>query len=598
MEAARAGAAATTRAPQRHAQQQEYQRLIAKHSGALLRLFARVGVPAGDLEDALQDTFVVLLTKQEQICPAAERTYLVATALRLAANRRRGGRRRDCAYANYRHDAWGEGQAPDAEDHANLSSLHEIAGNALSALAPELRDVLMMAELDELRMVEIADQIGIPLGTASSRLRRARRIFEEQVRSGRPLPSGTPPVPTVLFHWWATPEERAALDAMLAVYREKSPDAQVVEAHARGVSPAKSQLDTRMRWAQPPDCFQASAGRDVLDWVRGARDKEGGSRLCPLDDLWAEQGWSDAFPPELVDAISDRGHVYAVPLNIQRTNTLFFHSPTFEQAGLPVPTTTSAFFEVAEELRRRGKVALSLGIHQPWPLTMLAFENLMVSIAGAEYYSRFFAGRATADDPELRQTLEVLKRILTYTNADARSLTWNEAAERMADGSAAMTIGGDWVGGYLNARGSRLGATEPEDAATAGAATWGQVPTFGTEDTFVFSSDVFAMPAAGRRRREVVDLFRAFGSVEGQTAFNLSKGSLPARRDVHASAFDLPALHKMSAFRSRRRVLTLTSLVPRDFITALDLAMGVFAETGDVPWLVKVIRNHYPMLAA
>jgi glucose/mannose transport system substrate-binding protein len=432
------------------------------------------------------------------------------------------------------------------------------------------------------------------VGTAASRLRRARKSLEELLSGAVENTADESSGSTRIFHWWATEEERSALEAMLDVHRRTSPRAPIVGTPLAGVSTAKRHLNTRILWNQPPDTFQASVGRDLLDWVRLNRRDDASGQLKPLDDLCAREAWNHAFPDVLLDAVSFGGHVYAVPINIHRTNTLFFQRRLFTENALAVPRSLGEFMSVAEELRRSGVVPLTLGVREGWPLTLLAFENLMVAIAGADYYVDFFSGQRSANDPALRETLETLKRVLTYVNEDAALLTWNQAVDRMLDGQSAMTVMGDWTRGYLAARGASV-SSEHAPGASPDAEEIGQTPAFGTDDVFVFSSDSFPLAAEGHKR-DTLDLLRTFGSVEGQIAFNLRKGSIPARIDTDVSRFDPVARRTMLDFRTRRHLPTLTSIAPREFMSVLDTAMARFATSRDVDEVTRVIRNHYATL--
>ena len=53
---------------------------------------------------------------------------------------------------------------------------------ALAALAPEYQVVLMLWAVDELSYKEIAETVGIPIGTVMSRLYRARQQLSDQLR--------------------------------------------------------------------------------------------------------------------------------------------------------------------------------------------------------------------------------------------------------------------------------------------------------------------------------------------------------------------------------------------------------------------------------
>jgi glucose/mannose transport system substrate-binding protein len=576
-----------------------FRRVVADHLHPLQRLLSRKGVSAQEVDDAVQETLLVAYGKADLIEPAAERQFLVAIALRVASNLRRGARRRGSAYERYSQAIEG-GITADFDEHLDSHRARALAGAALEALAPEVRELVMMCELGDLQVAEAAAQLGIPVGTAASRLRRGRRAFEERLRAPAanedPSPAGAESA--VVFHWWATQQERDALDAMLEVHRIEHPQAGIVSAHGGGAGSFKPQLSTRILWNQPPDTFQASVGRDVLDWVRLNGHDDADSRLRPIDDVLSDGGLLRAFPRELVDSVGFGDHLYAVPINILRTNTLYFHRRRLAELGLAAPATLSEFLAAAEELRRHGVTPLAVGARQPWALTLLAFENLMVSVAGADYYEDFFRGRRSPGDPQLRETLETLKKVLAYANDDALALTWNEAVDRMLDGAAAMTVMGDWARGYLVDRGARCVPSGEIRGELPDPDEFGEVATFGTSEVFVFASDAFALPAAARRREAALDLLRTLSTKAAQVAFSRRKGSIPARLDVAASDLAPAARQTLLEFRSRKRVPTLTSLAPRNFVPLLDAAMAQFALNRDVDDVLRVLKGSYSLLRA
>ncbi|MFJ2175560.1 RNA polymerase sigma factor [Streptomyces sp. NPDC101062] len=69
--------------------------------------------------------------------------------------------------------------APAAEDEVLAASVGGEVGDALGALAPELRDVLRAMVLDGLTVRETSVLLGVPEGTVKTRARRARRAMRE-----------------------------------------------------------------------------------------------------------------------------------------------------------------------------------------------------------------------------------------------------------------------------------------------------------------------------------------------------------------------------------------------------------------------------------
>jgi glucose/mannose transport system substrate-binding protein len=229
----------------------------------------------------------------------------------------------------------------------------------------------------------------------------------------------------------------------------------------------------------------------------------------------------------------------------------------------------------AEVLKAHGFVPFAIGYRQPWTLTMLAFENVMVAVAGGAYYRDFFHGRCSPDDPELRLTLEHVSHILDYANQDAADLGWDGAVELLRSGRAAMTIMGDWAKGYLTTTGA------PSE--------FGQTPSPGT--------DTFGLPKRASQRAGAIELLKVFGSKEGQDAFNPLKGSIPARIDADLSRYDFFARATAYDFWTGPRFPGLASLAPSAFTSVLEGAMAGFARNRDASAVVTTIRAHYDLLA-
>jgi RNA polymerase sigma-70 factor (ECF subfamily) len=150
---------------------------VDAHYDALWRFLRRMGVAEANAEDAVQQVLLVFARRAAVVPPDAERAFLFSTALRVASDiRRKAGRSREAEDVEALLSAAHPG--PDAEEQL---AQHEMLGcldALLEELAPELRVVLVLAELEEQTLVEIAALLDLPRGTVASRLRRARQLFE------------------------------------------------------------------------------------------------------------------------------------------------------------------------------------------------------------------------------------------------------------------------------------------------------------------------------------------------------------------------------------------------------------------------------------
>jgi RNA polymerase sigma-70 factor (ECF subfamily) len=151
----------------------------------------RLGVPPSDVEDAVQDVFVVLHRRLPELeTRAALRFWLRSVAFRVCANHRRW------LSVHWRRGR-GEPIDPDSlydvihrpPDEARLlSEAREALGRALAKLDAEKQEVFVLTELGERTAGEIAVLTRTSPNTVASRLRAARKRIADTVRAGRRPP--------------------------------------------------------------------------------------------------------------------------------------------------------------------------------------------------------------------------------------------------------------------------------------------------------------------------------------------------------------------------------------------------------------------------
>jgi RNA polymerase sigma-70 factor, ECF subfamily len=172
-------AAAVVVAASYDAGRQRLRWIAEEHFDAVWCFFRRLGIPPKDIEDATQDVMMVAANRLGSIAPGSERAFLFGTAYRIAL---RWGRPTAHEYLGAEEaivDAPDPGPTLDAllDDARARACLDEV----LEALPIELRTVFVLAEIDELTAPQIAQLLELPVGTVASRLRRARKQFDERL---------------------------------------------------------------------------------------------------------------------------------------------------------------------------------------------------------------------------------------------------------------------------------------------------------------------------------------------------------------------------------------------------------------------------------
>jgi RNA polymerase sigma-70 factor (ECF subfamily) len=164
--------------------QERLRRILTENFAFTWRQLRRLGVPHGAVDDAAQEVFLVASRKLDTIAPGSERSFLFGTALRIAARVRR--------LSHVRHEVPHEpstlegepvGTQPtfSPEDLLDQKRARVLLDDLLGELDDDLRAALVLFELEGLSTPEIAALLDIPLGTAASRVRRAREEFQAKV---------------------------------------------------------------------------------------------------------------------------------------------------------------------------------------------------------------------------------------------------------------------------------------------------------------------------------------------------------------------------------------------------------------------------------
>jgi glucose/mannose transport system substrate-binding protein len=315
-----------------------------------------------------------------------------------------------------------------------------------------------------------------------------------------------------IFSWWAG-DEGPALEALIALYNQQNPGVEVINATVTGGSGvnARAVLKTRMLGGTPPDTFQVHAGQELTGtWVVAGRMED-------LTSLYQEQGWFEAFPSQLIEQISYEGGIYSVPVNIHRSNVMWYVPAKLEEWGITAPATWDEFLAVCPKIQEAGVTPLVVG--EAWTVNHL-WESVALGVLGAEGWNNLWTGNLDPAGAEMQAVWTRFGEILNCTNfgADSAGLSWQQAIDAVIAGTAAFNIMGDWAAGYM----TTTLKLEP-------GVGYGYAPSPDTAGVFMWLSDSFGLPVGAPNRDNTIAWLKVLGSVEGQNAFNPLKGSIPAR---------------------------------------------------------------------
>jgi RNA polymerase sigma-70 factor (ECF subfamily) len=155
--------------------------MMDAHFDVVWRALRRLGVPAGGLDDAAQQVFLVAARRLDEIWAEGERAYLLGVALRVAADARRAvERRKEVPIEEGLEDAAALGEPVRPDDLLDEKRARAMLAELLDTMPVEMREAFVLFELEELSAPDVARILGVPVGTVASRVRRGR----EHIRRG------------------------------------------------------------------------------------------------------------------------------------------------------------------------------------------------------------------------------------------------------------------------------------------------------------------------------------------------------------------------------------------------------------------------------
>jgi RNA polymerase sigma-70 factor, ECF subfamily len=156
--------------------------LYDAHARFVFRALARLGVPDAVLDDAVQDVFLVVHRKSAEFeGRSSARTWLYGIALRVARKYRHLAARA----TQHDPDVTLSASVPNPEQHSQRIAEVRRVDEILRGLDEPMREVFVLAEIEQLTAPEIAEILEVKLNTVYSRLRLARERFEAALMRDR-----------------------------------------------------------------------------------------------------------------------------------------------------------------------------------------------------------------------------------------------------------------------------------------------------------------------------------------------------------------------------------------------------------------------------
>lgn len=323
-----------------------------------------------------------------------------------------------------------------------------------------------------------------------------------------------------VLHWWTSGGEAAALNVLKSNLEKQGVKWNDMPVAGGGGEAAMTAMRARVTSGNPPTAVQM-LGYDILDW-----GKQG--VLADLNALAAKENWDKTVPAALQKFSKHNGKWIAAPVNIHSTNWVWANKEVLTKAGVTgEPKTWDEFIAAAQKVQKAGFVALAHG-GQPWQEATM-FDGVVLATGGVDYYRKAFIelDAKALNSATTEKVFQRMSQLRSLVDKDFSGRDWNVASSMVISGKAAFQIMGDWAKGEFIAAKKVPG----KDFLCF------RVP--GSQGTVSFNSDQFAMFKVGADKSAAqAKLASAIMDPAFQSAFNVVKGSVPARTDVSDAAFD------------------------------------------------------------
>ncbi len=363
-------------------------------------------------------------------------------------------------------------------------------------------------------------------------------------------------------HWWTSGGEAAAV-AELAKAFDATGNHWVDGAIAGSGGTARPIMISRILGGDPMGATQFNHGKQAEELVQSGLMRD-------LTDLATKEHWTDIIRPKsLLASCTIDGKIYCVPVNIHSQQWLWLSNAAFAKAGLPVPTNWSEYVADAPKLKEAGILPLAMG-QQPWQTT-LAFQTIMVAIAGTDAYNKIFKDHdaAFAGSADM---LPVFEAAATARDMQQGSNVqdWNQATNMVITGKAAGQIMGDWAQGEFAVAGQKAGVD------------YTCLPGLGVNKVLMTGGDAFYFPKLDDPEKSKAQEVLASTLLDPKTqvAFNLKKGSLPVRSDVDLNAANDCMKQGLAILDSGNIIQSPDQLMSPDVLNQInDLFVEFFNDT-------------------
>ena len=321
-----------------------------------------------------------------------------------------------------------------------------------------------------------------------------------------------------LISQWSTGSDGAAITALGKKFEEQGGIWQ--HSPVPGfTTDMMNKLRAQIMAGDPPACSQLK-GPDIAAW----------SKIAPtvnLDQIVTAAGYEKVVAPDLAKIHRPFGHWIAMPLQVYRTNTMFYSKKAMDRAkATKIPTNWAEFNELAEKM-------VAAGVAHPFANGGLRFDDGMkfeTSLSGINP-ATYRAAVMELDDKALKSkdvldAFVQVRKLANWQDPNVATQHYSVFLPRFIAGDMGILLSGGWAQGVMLNAGYKL-----DDFILAPG------PTNNGKPVFILNADAFIFwqrkePDLQAGQKLMAELVMQPAT---QTMYSHITGSIPVRTDADLS---------------------------------------------------------------
>jgi raffinose/stachyose/melibiose transport system substrate-binding protein len=251
---------------------------------------------------------------------------------------------------------------------------------------------------------------------------------------------------TTVSYWTWRPEDVAAYDQLLAVFKAQNPGIDVVQTAQKNTE-YNTILAAALSGGAGPDVFQSRAYGGLETFAQSGF-------MEPLEKYVPELASFSKAALLGATSIKDK-KLYGVPFASQ-TLFVYYNKKIYSNLGLKVPDTWADFISNLAAMKKAGIQPIANGAKEGWTLEVM-MGALCPNFYGANsFFDAVVAGKTTFQDPRYQAALDKLKELTPYMPDLYMGVAYTDMQSAFINETAGHFIGGSFEAGYFAAQNPAL----------------------------------------------------------------------------------------------------------------------------------------------